>query len=378
MWQCVKAGPLTRQINMNQHYYAVIMAGGGGTRLWPVSRHDSPKQTLQLFDGKSLFQLAVERLTSFLPMDRILVVTSAELVKQLQEQVPEMGEANYIIEPQPRGTAAVVALAAGQLYLKDADAVLAVLTADHLIPNENQFHAYLNAAKQLAERGHIVTIGIKPSFASTGYGYIESGEELGEFLGIRGYRVVRFIEKPPANLAEEFLGQPRFSWNSGMFICKAGIVLNEYQRLMPDLFTTINKLFPLLEGDHLQPAFTTEWMKIKPETIDYGIMEKTPLAAVLPAANLAWMDVGSWDSFFDVFPTDGNGNVVLQAKHVGLETTHSLILSTEKKKMIVTLGMKDIIIIQTPDALLVCPRGESQRVKDLVNYLKEHQYTLYL
>ncbi len=360
------------------HYYAVIMAGGGGTRLWPVSRHDSPKQTLRLFGKKSLFQLAVERLQGYLSQEQIYVVTSADLVESLHIQVPEISVNNFLIEPQPRGTAAVVALAAAALRRKDPHAVLAVLTADHLIPDKMEFQTCLQAARELAECGYIVTLGIKPSRAATGYGYIESGAELGRFSGLAGYRVMRFIEKPDQCKANELIQQDRCSWNSGMFICRADVVLGEYERFMPELYTAIRTLEPLMDGDHLAADFVDAWMKIKPETIDYGVMEKTSLAAVLPLTTLEWIDVGSWDSFFEVFDTDANGNIVLQAKHEGIDTTNSLVLSTDADKLIVTLGMKNLIIIQTPDAILICPRGESQRIKEMVNYLKTHQYTLYL
>lgn len=363
---------------MKNHYYAVIMAGGGGTRLWPVSRRDSPKQTLQLFAQKSLFQQAVERLEGFLPLERVYVVTSAELEERLRAQTPELNSANFIIEPQPRGTAAVVAMAAAALQKKDPEAVLAVLTADHLIPQKSEFQVCLQSAGELAARGYIVTMGIKPTHAATGYGYIEIGAELGIDSAIKGFQVMKFIEKPDELRAQELISQKNYCWNSGMFICRADVVLGEYERYMPELFTTIQALAPLLGGDHLAPDFVDLWMTIKPETIDYGLMEKTSLAAVLPLSNLEWIDVGCWDSFFEVFEADKNGNIVLQAKHEGFDTENSLILSTDPDKLIITMGMKNFIIIQTQDAILICPRGESQRVKYLVNYLKEHQYTLYL
>lgn len=363
---------------MKDHFYAVIMAGGGGTRLWPVSRHDSPKQTLKLFGEKSLFQLAVDRLESYLPLEQIFVVTSADLVEILRTQVPGIELGNYLIEPQPRGTAAVVALAAATLRKKDPQAVLAVLTADHLIPNQNEFHTCLEAARELAEQGFIITMGIKPTFAATGYGYIESGAALGVFSGISGFRVARFIEKPDETRAKELFSKENYSWNSGMFICQAQVVLGEFERFMPELYATITALEPIMDDDHLAPEFASRWLRIVPETIDYGIMEKTPLAAVLPLTKLDWIDVGSWDSFFDVFEGDEAGNIVLRAKHEGVDTTNSLILSTDPDKLIVTMGLKDLIVIQTTDAVLICPRGESQRVKELVNYLKQHQYTLYL
>lgn len=363
---------------MKDHYYAVIMAGGGGTRLWPVSRRGSPKQTLKLFDDRSLFQLAIDRLEGFLPLEHIFVVTSAEQVERLHDQKPELNLSNFLVEPQPRGTAAVVAMAAAALRKIDADAVLAVLTADHLIGNVEEFHRSLTAADELAKQGYIVTMGIKPSHPATGYGYIESGEELGEFAGVRGYKVVNFIEKPDGDRARELIKKDTFTWNSGMFISRADVILGEYKKLMPLLSLRINSILPYLNRDHLHPGFTEVWLKIKPETVDYGIMEKTSLAVVLPVMNLEWNDVGSWDSFFDVFAVNENGNIILQAKHEGIDTTNSLVLSTDPDKLVVTLGMSNVIVIQTQDAVLICPRGESQRVKELVNYLEKNHYTLFL
>ena len=360
------------------HYYAVIMAGGGGTRLWPLSRHDAPKQTLRLFDDKSLFHLAIERLNGYLPVNQIYVVTSADLIHQLHAQVPALIASNFLIEPQPRGTAAVVALAAATILSKDPQAVLAVLTADHLIPDEKEFRSCLQAAGELAEQGYIVTMGIKPTSAATGYGYIERGAELGLFRGKRGYKVLNFIEKPLQSKANELIKQERYSWNSGMFICQARVVLRELERYMPELYSTIHSLEPVMDGNHLAADFVDAWMKIQPETFDYGIMEKTSLAAVLPLTTLEWIDVGSWDSFFEVFKPDENGNIILRAKHESIDTVDSLIVSTDVDKLVVTVGIKNLIVIQTPDVIMVCPRGESQRVKELVNYLKDHEYTLYL
>ena len=363
---------------MPDHLYAVIMAGGGGTRLWPVSRQKTPKQLIQLFGEKSLFQVAVDRLEGFIPLEQIFVVTTAEQVARLRAQEAKIPERNFLIEPQPRGTAAVVAMAAAAIRKIDPSGVIAVLTADHLIENVYGFQQHLTAASDVAKRGLIATLGIKPTFPSTGYGYIESGDEIGVFYDITAFRVKRFIEKPPETLARELLKSDNFTWNSGMFICRVDTILAEYQKYIPELFTTITGLIPQLGEDHSETGFQRTWNSIQPQTIDYGIMEKTDLASVLPAEDLGWFDVGSWDSFFDIADPDENGNIVIQARHIGIDTQNSLVVSTEPDRLIVTLGMTDVIIVQTHDAVLICPRGESQRVKELVNYLKENQYTLFM
>lgn len=363
---------------MPDHMFAVIMAGGGGTRLWPVSRQKTPKQLIQLFGERSLFQIAVERLEGFIATEHIFVVTTAEQVTRLRAQEETIPERNFLIEPQPRGTAAVVAMAAATIRKIDPSGVIAVLTADHLIGNISGFQQCLSAACDVANRGLIATMGIKPSFPSTGYGYIESGKEIGAFSGIQAYHVKQFIEKPQESLARELFKQDGFTWNSGMFICRVDTILAEYQKHMPELFATITSLLPQLGEDHSDLNFQRIWNSIQPQTIDYGIMEKTDLTAVLPAENLGWFDVGSWDSFFDIANADENGNIVIQARHISIDTQNSLVVSTEPERLIVTLGMKDVIIVQTYDAVLVCPRGESQRVKELVNYLKEKHYTLFM
>jgi mannose-1-phosphate guanylyltransferase len=362
---------------MMQHLYAVIMAGGGGTRLWPFSRQKSPKQLIPLFSQRSLFQVAVDRLTGFIPTERIYVVTIADQVQALQQQESQLPAGNFLIEPQPRGTAAVVAMAAGTIGKADPDAVLAVLTADHLITNFASFQQHLAAAYEVAQKGYIATLGIKPTFAATGYGYIESGDRLGSFSGITAFEVRRFIEKPDEAVARELVRKEQLSWNSGMFITRADVILGEFQKHMPDLHAVIQELRPLLGANHQDNGFVNKWSGIKSQTIDYGIMEKTRLAAVLPARDLGWNDVGSWDSFFDVTVPDDNGNIVVGARYIGIDSNNSLIVSSAPEHLIVSLGVKEMIIVHTPDATLVCPRGESQRVKELVNYLNENNLTLF-
>ena len=363
---------------MTEHLYAVIMAGGGGTRLWPFSRQKTPKQLIPIFSQRSLFQIAVDRLKGFIPYERIFVVTAADQVNELQQQESQLLPGNFLIEPQPRGTAAVVAMAASAIRKVDPFAVLAVLTADHIISNVTGFQVYLNAAYVVAEKGFIGTLGIHPTYPATGYGYIESGELLGDFSGIQAFEVKRFIEKPDETRANALFSKKNFTWNSGMFICQADVMLGQYQEHMPELSAIIKTLEPMLGEDHSGIDFIERWSQIKPQTIDYGIMEKTTLAAVLPARDLGWNDVGSWDSFFDLADPDVNGNIVIGARYTGIDTNNSLIVSNVPDRLIVTLGMKDVIIIQTPDALLICPRGESQRVKELVNYLKANNLTLFI
>ncbi len=360
------------------HFYAVIMAGGGGTRLWPISRKSSPKQVLKLFGSQSLYQLAVDRLEGIFPDSHRYVVTIAEQAKVLQSQTPGIPEKNYLIEPAPRGTAAVVAMAAATLLKGDPDATLAILTADHFMANLDVFHNTIRAAYELAQHGLLVTLGIQPTFPSTGYGYVESGAKLGVYNSLDGYEVKRFVEKPDSTTAESFLQSPMMNWNSGMFIWRADVILQEFEQYMPDLCTRIRSIHPYLGIDHAHLNFVKKWQEIQPQTIDYGIMEKSKRTAVIPVKDLGWNDIGSWDSFFDLTQADENGNILVNVQHVGIQTSGCLVVSDDPSSLVVTLGIKEMIVVKTPDAVLICPRGESQHVKDLVNYLKQNNYTLFL
>jgi mannose-1-phosphate guanylyltransferase len=359
-------------------FYAVIMAGGGGTRLWPLSRKSCPKQMLQLFNGKSLFEIALERLHGFFDANHIYVVTVKDQVEVLGSLAPELPRENFLIEPMPRGTAAVVAMAAACIKKIDPDGIIAILTADHFIQNIDVFHESLSAAYEMAKTNVLVTLGIQPTFPATGYGYIENGEQVNKFEHVKAFKVNAYIEKPSEARAIEFITNGKFSWNSGMFIWKVDVILEEIKRYMPSLFETIQQLTPLLTVDHSAKKFIDLWSAIKPQTIDYGIMEKSDRVVVLPASNLGWNDVGSWDSLFEVLTPDQNGNIVISAQNIGIDIHNSLIYSTSKNRLVVTIGYNNMIIVDTPDALLICPRGESQKIKDVVQYLKDKNYTLYL
>jgi mannose-1-phosphate guanylyltransferase len=359
------------------HFYAVIMAGGGGTRIWPLSRHDHPKQMLALSGGRSLFQLSIDRLQGLFPLDRILVVTSEEQASAYLKQVPGLSAYNFLLEPEPKGTAAVVAWAAEVLFERDPESVMAVLTADHLIQNERAFQEILATAFQLAQKDYLVTLGIKPISAHTGYGYIHFGSTIGDFGKYPAYRVIEFKEKPDQPKAEQFVKSRDHAWNSGMFIWKTKTVLGEFQKFMPELMVTIKRFCSEpVSSDKIGHKET--WRIIQPQTIDYGIMEKAKNVGMIQASDLKWNDVGSWESLFEVFPTDENGNILLKGCAEKIETTGSLIFSENPQKLIASIGVKDMIIIDTADALLICPRKDSQKVRDLVNLLKSKKLTMYL
>ncbi len=363
---------------MGDHYYAVIMAGGGGTRLWPLSRQAFPKQMLNLEGGRTLFQMAVDRLQGLIPHSNILVVTVRDQAEALMSQCPEIPKDNYILEPKPRGTASVVGLAAVVLKHRDPEAIMAVLTADHYIQNVALFHELLWSARAAAKENLLVTLGIQPTYPSTGYGYIQKGGEDGVYENNVAYRVVRFTEKPDLASAKDMLKRGDHNWNSGMFIWKVDAILEEINRLMPELFAQLGLVEAGLTGSNFEETLSTVWQTIKPQTIDYGIMEKARNVVVLEAKKLGWNDVGSWESLFEVLPADENGNIIMNTQHLGLETSRSLLASENKECLLVTIGVKDLIIVNTGNAILVCHREKAQSVREIVDRLQANGKTEYL
>jgi mannose-1-phosphate guanylyltransferase len=360
-----------------EHTYVVIMAGGGGTRLWPISRKRHPKHVLPLLGERTLFQSALDRLDGFVPAERILVVTTAEQAEELKKQAPQLSQANFLIEPQPRGTASVVGLAATVLKKRDLEAVMLVLTSDHYIRNNDLFRLVMRVAVQVARKDYLVTLGITPTYPATGYGYIKRDAALPEKFDYPVYRVMQFIEKPDEVEARVMLAGGDYSWNSGMFIWRTDRILDEFARQMPDLKETLDRIGAVWGTSAQNAVLLSEWPRLKPETIDYGIMEHASNVAVLPAGGLEWSDVGSWDSLFDVLLPDEHGNVVVNSEHMALETRDSLVYSTEKK-LVVTIGVDNLIIIDSSDALLVCRRDQAQQVRQVIENLKKMQQEDYL
>jgi len=354
------------------------MAGGGGTRLWPVSRKETPKQLLPLLGKETLFQSTVNRLEKLFPPERILVVTVEEQARQMQEQSPEIPVANYLIEPSPRGTASVVALAAAVLKKRDPEAMMAILTADHFIRNKDLFRYLIRTAFDVAARDYLVTLGITPTHPSTAYGYIEQGELLDGDYKYPVYMVKRFKEKPDESTAEQLLRAGDHSWNSGMFIWKADAILAEIKKQMPALSKAVAEIAEAWETPKRNEILGSHWQGLKSQTIDYGIMEKAERVAILPAGGLGWSDVGAWDSLFEVLFPDMNGNVPVNTQHLLVDTHNTLVYSTNDDKLIVTIGLDDVVVVDAGDVLMVCKTDQAQKVRDVVDHLKKHNQEKYL
>lgn len=363
---------------MSEHHYAVIMAGGGGTRLWPVSRKEKPKQLLPLIGQETLFQSTVKRLQNLFPPERILVVTIEEQAKEMKLQAPEIPVENYLIEPAPRGTASVVGLAAIALKKRDPHACMAILPSDHFIRNVDLFHYLLKTAFDVAENNYLVTLGITPTSPSTAYGYIQQGKSVDGRYNYPVYMVEKFVEKPNEETAQKLLRSGDHSWNSGMFIWQVDTILNEIEKQMPELHQELTAIEQDWGTNKQNETLEKHWQGLQNQTVDYGIMEQAEKVAVLPAGGLGWSDVGMWSSLFEVLLPDMNGNISTNtALHLPHET-HNTLVYGESERLIVTIGVDDMVIIDTGDALLVCKTDQSQRVKEVVEHLKKHRQEKFL
>ncbi len=359
-------------------FYAVIMAGGGGTRLWPLSTQAHPKQMLNLTSEGTLYQLAITRLLGLFDANRILIVTVEDQVAELHAQYPQLPLENFIIEPMPKNTASVVGLAAVAVQKRHPDAVMAVLTSDHLIPNAEGLQALLQAAYTMARQAKLVTLGITPTNPATGYGYIEMGELLADVDGVPCYRVAAFKEKPDLQKAEAFLEAGNYLWNSGMFIWQVKDIMAAFAQQMPALHEALLQISDTWDAENGRQTLARLWQQLEPISIDYGVMEHAHHVAVMPAAQLGWSDIGSWDALFDVLPTDNCGNILMNGAAYSLDTKHTLIYEESSKRLVVTVGVENLIIVDTGKALLICDKSQAQSVREVVKYLKETDQKDYL
>jgi mannose-1-phosphate guanylyltransferase len=351
---------------MRLPFYALIMAGGTGSRLWPRSRTQHPKQFLDIIDELTMLQQSQQRLLPLIPIERTLVVTNQQYTEIVTRQLPELPTGNILGEPTGRGTAAAIGLAAVHLRKRAPEALMAVLTADHLIKKTDTFRQVLQAAADIASEDWLVTLGITPNYPETGYGYIERGEFLGMVGEFEGYRVKRFVEKPDLIRAESYVSSGNYAWNSGMFIWKVHRILEEMERHMPELYAGLLSIEEQLFTDQADEILSNVFPTLPAQTIDYGIMEKAEQVAMLPV-DIDWHDVGSWSAVYDVLPRDKMNNVVV-GRHITPDTQNSLIFSP--KRLIATIGLDDVVIVDTDDVVLVCPRSRAQDVKKLVDILK--------
>jgi len=358
--------------------HITILAGGSGTRLWPLSRRKRPKQLLSLVGDRSLLQQTVDRALSLVPPKHIYILTGPDHARLIAEHVPQIPEGNIFVEPSPRGTAPSLGLAAMRLYhsASSGQEVMLSLHADHTIAREEQFRAALMAAVATARRGFIATVGVVPNHPDTGFGYIERATSLGREANQAVYRVERFTEKPTLERASEFLASGRYYWNTGYFAWTLEHILEEYRRLLPEMYGLLEKVAALVDSPAADASLKRLWDQITPTTIDVGIMERASNVAVVPC-DLGWNDVGNWSALFDILPQDGQHNVVFgDGQHLGFHTSNSLIYT--QGRLVATIGLDGMIVVDTGDAVLVLPKSRAQEVSALVKALRARGLEKYL
>lgn len=357
-----------------QDVFAVIMAGGTGTRFWPQSRKAWPKQFLALAGSQdSLLQQTVDRLGSIVPPERVLVVTSERHAEATRKQLPSLPANNVLAEPLGRNTAPCVAWAAAHVSARSPTAVMAVLPADPHIEDVPGYRAVVERAIEAARDGGLVTIGVKPTRPETGYGYVEVGGELSKGV----HRVARFVEKPSLELAQGFLLAGNFLWNSGMFFFRADVVLGEFERQLPDLFEFARACRERLAGGESDGALVQQkYAQLTSISIDHGIMERARDIRVVPGS-FGWFDIGSWTTAFELARKDDADNAVVQGEAALIDCERCYVRG-KQGKMIAVVGMRDLIVVDTEDALLILPRERAQDVRQVVDLLQKKNATGYL
>ncbi len=343
--------------------YGVVMAGGQGTRFWPLSRQRTPKQVLNISGNDVMINETIKRCIGVIPFENTFVITNKRQEKHIKDVLLEVvPKENVLVEPAARNTAPCILYTALTLLNQYGDGVMSVFPADHYISDEKEFRQVLERAILLAERtDQLITIGIRPTFPSTGYGYIGFDDTL---LHQGAYEVLEFKEKPNFDTASKYVDSGHYLWNSGIFVWKISVIIENFKRFLPRIYEHIKDFVRLEEC----------YPKLQSISIDYGIMERSNEALVFPA-DFGWNDVGSWDSLGTIFPTDKNGNIV-KADFLGIDTENSIIYGNGR--LITTVGLKEMIVVNTKDALLICPKSRAQEVKKIVSKLREKERTEYL
>lgn len=369
-------------MNFLDHTYAVILAGGGGTRLWPKSRNKTPKQFLDLTNQGSMLQLSVQRLERFIPWERMIVVTNKLYQNDIRQQLPKIPLKNIICEPKKNDTA--LAMLTGSLFINniDPEAIIVNAAADHVVPDENEFVKIMKAAARIAaEQKYLITVGITPNYPATGFGYIKIGQEKRfDHLGVPVFQVESFTEKPNLATARAFLGTGRYFWNANMYVWSTVAIIKAFEQHKPDMLATCKPLIKV-SAAQFKKNLTAVYQKNELISIDYAISEKADNLLLIPG-EFGWNDIGEWQVVYDLGKKDLAGNVIItDKKHqsipaLTIESQNNLIHTDGR--LIALLGVNDMIIVDTPEILLVAPRSKSQSVKKLVERLKEEKKDQYL
>ncbi|MGI6380897.1 MAG: mannose-1-phosphate guanylyltransferase [Anaerolineae bacterium] len=347
--------------------HITILAGGSGTRLWPLSRTSSPKQLLDLFGDGSLLRNTIERVLPLVPWERIYILTGPDHAPLIWAHLPELPNGNLFVEPSPRGTAPCLGLAAMRLRTTHPGSdVMVSLHADHVIADADAFRRGLQAAIATARQGHLVTVGIVPRQPETGFGYIERGAQIDPPTDPPAFAVARFVEKPPLEVAREFVAAGSYYWNAGYFAWTLDAILEAFHRHLPATHQALEAIVSSPTED--TDAITEAWNGIAPVTIDVGIMEQATDVAVVPC-DMGWNDVGSWAAVYDMQARDEDATAAMACSElVTIDSGGNLVHAGGK--LVATIGIHDLVIVDTPNALLVMPRDRAQQVSELVKLLR--------
>jgi len=353
-----------------ENVYCVVMAGGIGSRFWPMSREKSPKQFLDILGtGSSLIQLTYERFSSFVPDSNFMVVTSDDYVSLTKSHIPAMNPELILAEPGRKNTAPCIAYAAYKLYKENPDAIMIISPADHVILKQKAFETTMQTAiSHASETDHLVTIGIKPSRPDTGYGYIQF-HQASKYTRDDVKQVKTFTEKPQVDLALQFLQSGDFYWNSGMFIWKVSAIVKAFEQHMPDLASAFNSKLASLNTEQEEEAIKDIYGSCESISIDYGIMEKAENVDLV-LSDFGWSDLGTWGSLYEQLSTEAGSNVVINGEVKTYSTNHSII-RMPKDKLAVVQGLTNYIVVDTDDVLLICQKDEEQKIKQIVADLRE-------
>ncbi|HIE43590.1 MAG TPA: mannose-1-phosphate guanylyltransferase [Candidatus Omnitrophica bacterium] len=365
-----------------RNLYAVILAGGKGERFWPMSRETYPKQLLSIGTdlstcgqasqqaGKSMIEESVRRISSLVSSDRLLIVTGAILKEKIQKLLPHIPPENIIGEPMGKNTAPAIGVGAMVVERKDKDGILVVLTADHIIKNEERFLQIIRVGATIAKEGdYLVTIGIKPTHPETGYGHIKPAQRIswaGDGENVEVFKVEKFVEKPDIEKAKEYT-KKGYLWNSGMFIWKASTILKAFRAYMPALYEGLMEIKNSLGSEKQQQTMRKVYKALEGESIDYGVMEKSKDVYVIQG-DFPWNDVGSWSALEDIYPKDDMGNVKI-GETAEIDTKNSILVA--RNRLIATVGVENMIVVETDDAVLICHKSKAQKVKELVRKIKK-------
>lgn len=353
----------------DQHFYAVILAGGRGERFWPLSTAKRPKQLLSLVGDKTMLVQAIDRLHGLIPKERVLIVTNRDLVDATRRAAPGLPPENIVGEPVGRDTAPAVALAAALVKARDPRGVFCILTADHVIGHVDIFQATLRDALERAMREDVlITIGIPPTEPATGYGYVHIGDSVNEDGGTLFNKVVRFVEKPDRTTAEKYVESGEYMWNSGMFIWSVTSIEKALFAYRPVIASIIDPLCMAAQSGKLDKLLDDVFPLAEKISIDYAVMEKAD-NIIAARGSFAWDDVGSWTALENHFPQDDLGNIRIGECEV-LDATHNIVYS--HGRLTALIGVKDLIVVQAPDVTLVCPRDRAQDIKQLVVSLRAY------